>query len=92
MRLIARRLVKLERRVGPGPNDERVLKLFAALEAGRRRAAESRERGDQGEDFLHHKERPSVRGMSRVEVLQLGRERARERAHYARIGVPEAAT
>jgi hypothetical protein len=87
MRTIARCLVKLEQRVGPGPNDERVLKLFAPLEAGRRRAAESRARGDHGDSFPEC-DRPSGSGMSRVEILQLGR----ERALYARIAVPEPVT
>jgi len=74
MKSIIRRLGKLEGRLGLAPETEFDRQLRARIEAGRRRLAEAKERGewsgpiddDQGEDLA---------GLSVIDILNRGRER-----------------
>ena len=86
MKSIIRRLGKLEGRLGLAPETEFDRQLRARIEAGRRRLAEAKERGewsgpiddDQGEDLA---------GLSVIDILDRGRERvARAKAQKKRSG------
>src|SRR5258706_7996847 len=84
MKPIFKRLCRLEEQRGIGNPDaiEQTRRLFEGLAAGRRRVAEARARGkchsmtDEG-----YQNYPS--GLTRVEILHLGRQRARERSIQA---------
>ena len=81
MKTIVKRLCRLEERSGLGSPEaiERTRRLFEALERGLRRVAEAQARGEcppmTDEDSRNY---PS--GLTRVEILLLGRQRARERS------------
>jgi hypothetical protein len=76
MKTLMKRLCRLER-LGGGPEAvERNRRLLEALEQGRQRAAAVRPEGRQGEEY--EARRNSLVGLSRVDILIRGRERARQ--------------
>jgi hypothetical protein len=77
MKPISRRLRKLEEafRLLPETEEERLLKQ--RLEEGRQRVAEARARGELDAGC---EQGPIPQGLNVVEILQLGRQRARERS------------
>jgi hypothetical protein len=76
MKTLMKRLCRLER-LGGGPEGaEQNRRLMEALEEGRQRAAAVRPEGRQGEEYEARKN--SLLGLSRVEILMRGRERARQ--------------
>jgi hypothetical protein len=86
MKTIIQRLCRLEERSGIGNPDaiEQTRRLIEGLEAGRRRAAEARARVEcdyQGPDEDGWK---SLVGLTRVEILQRGRQRGSEVLKSAR--------
>jgi len=76
-----KRLCRLEERTGIGSPEaiEHTRRLFEALERGRRRAAEARARGE-CPAMTDEGSRNYPSGLTRVEILHLGRQRARERS------------
>jgi hypothetical protein len=82
VRTIARRLQKLERGFGLGPETEDDRRLRERLETARRRAAERRAR--EGLPPLEtDDQREDLRGLTIVEILQRGRARAHARNEHA---------
>jgi hypothetical protein len=81
MKTIVKRLCRLEERSGLGSPEaiERTRRLFEALERGRRRVAEAEARGECA-PITDEDERTYPSGLTRVEILHLGRQRARERS------------
>ena len=75
MKTLMKRLCRLER-LGGGPEAvERNRRLLEALAQGRQRAAAVRPEGRRGE---YEARRNSLVGLSRVDILIRGRERARQ--------------
>jgi hypothetical protein len=81
MKPIFKRLCRLEEQRGIGNPDaiEHMQRLIEGLEAGRRRVAEARARGEYHQ-MTDGDDREYPPGLTRVEILHLGRERARERS------------
>src|SRR5436190_1424969 len=75
MATIIRRVLRLENRFCPAVDVELYQRLHDSLEAGRRRVAEARERGELEPDTLPPLDLPPGRH-SRIEVLHAGRRRA----------------
>ncbi|MGA2270889.1 MAG: hypothetical protein ABSH44_20660 [Bryobacteraceae bacterium] len=82
MKTIIRRLCRLEERSGIGNPDaiEQTRRLIEELEAGRRRAAEVRARVECDYRRPEEDDWESLVGLTRVEILERGRQRARERS------------
>ena len=83
MKTINRRLRKLEEGFGLVPETEDDRRLRERLEAGRRRVAEARARGECGGPVGEAIRSETVnlrRGMTVVDILILGRERARQQS------------
>src|ERR1035437_8448091 len=80
MKTIIRRLCRLEERSGIGNPDaiEHERRLIEELEAGRRRAAEVRARVGCDYQGPDEDDWESLVGLTRVEILERGRQRARE--------------
>jgi hypothetical protein len=74
MKTIIRRLRRLEDRFGPAVETESDRQLLARIEAGRRRLAKAKERGEWC-GSIDNGEREDFAGLSVVEILQRGRER-----------------
>ena len=75
MTTIMRRVLRLENRICSAVDVELYERPHGSLEAGRRRVAEARERGELEPDTLPPLDLPPGRH-SRVEVLNAGRHRA----------------
>jgi len=84
MQAIIRRLRKLEERFGPAVETECTRRLRERIEAGRRRLAQARERGEWC-GSIGHGEREDLTRLSVTEVLHRGR------AKVARAIGPETA-
>jgi len=79
MKAIIRRLRKLEERFGPPVETESTRRLRKRIEAGLRRLAEARERGEWC-GSIAHEERENLTGLSVTEILHRGRTRLLARA------------
>ena len=81
MKTMLKRLCRLEERTGIGSPEaiERTRRLCEALERGLRRVAEAEGRGECA-PITDEDERTYPSGLTRVEILHLGRQRARERS------------
>ena len=99
MKTINRRLRKLEEGFGLVPETEDDRRLRERLEAGRRRLAAARASGEysgpagQGQvPDRADSERKAISGMTMIEILQQGRERARARPGPLQPGVASQGT
>jgi len=84
MRTLSRRLRKLEDRFGLAPETEFDRQLRLRIEAGRRRVAEARERGELSSPIYDYDEKEDLTGLSVIEILHRGRARAVARAKAER--------
>jgi hypothetical protein len=84
MKTIVRRLRKLEDRFGLAPETEFDRQLRERIEAGRRRVAEARERGELSGPIYEDEEKEDLTGLSVMEILHRGRARAVARAKAER--------
>ncbi|HLM98523.1 MAG TPA: hypothetical protein VK335_04540 [Bryobacteraceae bacterium] len=75
MRTISRRLRKLEDRFGLAPETEFDRQLRAQIEAGRRRVAQARERGELSSPIYDDEDQEDLTGLSVAEILDRGRAR-----------------
>ena len=82
MKPIFKRLCRLEEQRGIGNPDaiEHTRRLIVGLEAGRRRVAEARARGECDSPPPDEDDWKNLVGLTRVEILNRGRQRARERS------------
>ena len=75
MKAIDRRLRRLEERFGPHVETEYERQLLARIEAGRRRVAESRERGEGSGFDDGHEPKEDLTGLTVEQILLRGRAR-----------------
>jgi hypothetical protein len=64
MKMIVRRLRRLEDRFGIAPETEFDRQLLAQMEAGRRRVAEARDRGELSSPIYDDEDRENLTGLS----------------------------
>src|SRR5882724_1594463 len=83
MKSLSRRILKLEERFGPAVETAFSRPLRERIEAGRRRLAEAKERGEWSGP-VHDDEREDLAGLSVTEILRRGRRnRSNESCHQA---------
>jgi hypothetical protein len=84
MKTIVRRLRRLEDRFGLAPETEFDRQLRGRIEAGQRRVADARQRGELSGPIYEDEEKEDLTGLSVTEILNRGRARAVARAKAER--------